>query len=363
MHRLRESGLAPFFMDEMDERALGLTEILMLAEMLVADEDGGINLPNPQRDWEDFYRALKAPLEKRGKQWNTVRGKPTPWIDLRKLKSIYGRSKGETRGRRPSWDHRPVAPPQNASAPSPTSRSKHATQNNEARSFTNSSGPIPNAQDPPSKGRQTYAHPTSGVSRQKKSGERPFAKSMGTIPEPKMVGASFTQPASRVQRSTERSRQKNNGERPFAKSTGTIPEIKACAPQRGRERFTQSLSDLDVDLSLSLVDILKQWSCQPPDYTKVYSLQHLLLTAQDTFPPTNPTVEPHVYFNKWKSLDNEAFSDLDGDELANILNRAVRKAKFFLHPDKLPKDATENQTFLFKELWTIIREKEMATFK
>ena len=30
---------------------------------------------------------------------------------------------------------------------------------------------------------------------------------------------------------------------------------------------------------------------------------------------------------------------------------AAKKAKFFFHPDKLPKDLTENQTQLMKILW------------
>jgi len=37
--------------------------------------------------------------------------------------------------------------------------------------------------------------------------------------------------------------------------------------------------------------------------------------------------------------------------------KAVRKAKFFLHPDKLPKDLTDNQSTLFKTLWDVIHEK------
>jgi hypothetical protein len=40
--------------------------------------------------------------------------------------------------------------------------------------------------------------------------------------------------------------------------------------------------------------------------------------------------------------------------LANIL--AVRKSKFFLHPDKLPSDLTNNQAVLFKTLWEVIND-------
>jgi hypothetical protein len=37
------------------------------------------------------------------------------------------------------------------------------------------------------------------------------------------------------------------------------------------------------------------------------------------FPPTNDTVEPHEYFNKWKTVDSEAFTNVDVDELAELL--------------------------------------------
>merc|ERR1712194_95825 len=99
----------------------------------------------------------------------------------------------------------------------------------------------------------------------------------------------------------------------------------------GRDRPPISKSNSSPDLNLSLEDILKQWSRQPPNYTSFYPLQHLLLTAQDTFPPMNPKVETHAYFSKWKPVDKEVFSDLDRDELLNMMRKAVRQAKFFLH--------------------------------
>ncbi len=39
-------------------------------------------------------------------------------------------------------------------------------------------------------------------------------------------------------------------------------------------------------------------------------------------------------------------------------NPASKKAKLFLHPDKLPKDLTENQTLLFKTIWDDLQAKE-----
>ncbi len=42
---------------------------------------------------------------------------------------------------------------------------------------------------------------------------------------------------------------------------------------------------------------------------------------------------------------------------------ASKKVKLFLHPDKLPKDLTENQAQLFKTLWNDLHEKEMLIEK
>ena len=59
-----------------------------------------------------------------------------------------------------------------------------------------------------------------------------------------------------------------------------------------------------------------------------------------------------------EKVDREAFEDVSGEELNELLKRAVRKARLFLHPDKLPKDLTESQTFLFKTIWYVISERE-----
>jgi hypothetical protein len=50
-------------------------------------------------------------------------------------------------------------------------------------------------------------------------------------------------------------------------------------------------------------------------------LQHFILTVPMMFPPTNDKVEPHEYFNKWKTVDSEAFTGVDGDELTELLLR------------------------------------------
>mmetsp|Transcript_43250 Transcript_43250/g.90883 ORF Transcript_43250/g.90883 Transcript_43250/m.90883 type:complete len:177 (+) Transcript_43250:1052-1582(+) len=109
--------------------------------------------------------------------------------------------------------------------------------------------------------------------------------------------------------------------------------------------------------------VLERWSHQPPDYKRPHSLQRILVTVPETFPPTNTKVEHHDYFEKWKTFDKEAFEDESGDELKELLKRAVRKAKFFLHPDKLPNDLTENQREVFETLWNVIQDAEAKLLK
>ena len=42
--------------------------------------------------------------------------------------------------------------------------------------------------------------------------------------------------------------------------------------------------------------------------------------------------------------------------LHSMLPPAHRKAKFLLHPDKLPKDLTERQSFVCKLIWDILAD-------
>jgi hypothetical protein len=54
-----------------------------------------------------------------------------------------------------------------------------------------------------------------------------------------------------------------------------------------------------------------------------------------------------------------AFSSLAIIELTFLAfpsRKAVRKTKFFLHPDKLPKDLSTEQTFVCKMLWDIVAD-------
>ena len=85
MHRLRESGLAPDLVDDLDERQLTIDEIHQLCNMMFVGGEGA-GLPNPNLSWSAFLQSLGGLMEKEKPQWNSVKNCFTPWIDTRKLK-------------------------------------------------------------------------------------------------------------------------------------------------------------------------------------------------------------------------------------------------------------------------------------
>lgn len=90
LHRLRELALAPPVIDRLNEEPLGLDEILEVCEMLFSNEDGvGVDWPHPKKDWDGFVRALRASVAKDVPQWNPVKKRMTPWIDVEKLASMH----------------------------------------------------------------------------------------------------------------------------------------------------------------------------------------------------------------------------------------------------------------------------------
>ena len=86
LHRLRECGLAPDFLDDLDEQALSPDSLHRLCAMIFG---GAPALPHP-RNWGAFLPALTARLLDAAPMWNPVKKKETPWINLRQLERVYG---------------------------------------------------------------------------------------------------------------------------------------------------------------------------------------------------------------------------------------------------------------------------------
>ncbi|KAG7373351.1 hypothetical protein IV203_034075 [Nitzschia inconspicua] len=96
--------------------------------------------------------------------------------------------------------------------------------------------------------------------------------------------------------------------------------------------------------------ILIQWALQPPQLQLLRPIEDLITTMHQVFPPALGVPE-HEYFTRWKAITSADISD--GEKLKKVVRKEVR---FFLHPDKLPHDFSEEQRFTCKLLWDIISD-------
>jgi hypothetical protein len=125
-------------------------------------------------------------------------------------------------------------------------------------------------------------------------------------------------------------------------------------------------------------NILLHWALQPPTYQTLKPIAELLCSIQTVFPPAFG-VGGHAYFDGWQTitesqlllLKNSSSSDNNNSNNNNnnnnnnnsnnsnggeAIKKAVRKLRFFLHPDKLPRDLTEAQAFTCKLLWDVTND-------
>jgi hypothetical protein len=76
LHRVREIGFYDKTLDFLDERAGSL--------------DG---IADPQVDWEAFVRRIESLAQAESMQWNSVTGRKEPWVNIQRLKRVYGRGR------------------------------------------------------------------------------------------------------------------------------------------------------------------------------------------------------------------------------------------------------------------------------
>ena len=102
--------------------------------------------------------------------------------------------------------------------------------------------------------------------------------------------------------------------------------------------------------------ILIHWALRPPQLNMLKPIDQLITTIHTCFPPAF-NVQSHDYFKKWKPISpndivlNKSVMGNSPDE--EKLKKAVRKIRFFLHPDRLPKDLNPDQQFMCKMLWDV----------
>jgi len=116
-------------------------------------------------------------------------------------------------------------------------------------------------------------------------------------------------------------------------------------------------SDGNQQASITLIkrNLLLYWALQAPSYQMLKPIDELITTIHAAFPPSHG-VPGHEYFTKFNPIPR---SDLVlGGAMGNSLSedklkKAVRKIRFFLHPDKLPRDLGPEQSFAVKMLWDV----------
>jgi len=102
-------------------------------------------------------------------------------------------------------------------------------------------------------------------------------------------------------------------------------------------------------------NVLINWALQPPNYNALRPIHNLVCSIHNVYPPAF-NVKGHSYFAKWKPVtesDLQISAAMGGTPDEEKLKKAVRKIRFFLHPDKLPKDLDEFQQFMCKMLWDV----------
>ena len=120
----------------------------------------------------------------------------------------------------------------------------------------------------------------------------------------------------------------------------------AAARQEGNADEEDDDPSLHTELKRN---ILLQWALQPPHMQFLRPIHELLSTVQTVYPPANG-VEAHEYFDAWQVMDLHQGHD------EKKLNKAVRKLRFFLHPDKRPHNFDDKHHFVCKLLWDVTND-------
>ena len=89
LHRLREMGYHDRLFDMMDERPFTHEELREYCSLLLIDKSPSDELPDPSADWKEFSKAVKTLLARQEGQWNPIKKKVTPWIDVKKMEKMY----------------------------------------------------------------------------------------------------------------------------------------------------------------------------------------------------------------------------------------------------------------------------------
>lgn len=84
LHRMREMGFYHKLFDLIDERPMQRDELPDFFRILYG-ADALDSLPDPQVDWARFLDRIVTVTNAQKLQWNPIKKKMTPWVDIRKL--------------------------------------------------------------------------------------------------------------------------------------------------------------------------------------------------------------------------------------------------------------------------------------
>lgn len=98
--------------------------------------------------------------------------------------------------------------------------------------------------------------------------------------------------------------------------------------------------------------VLNTWALKPPLRQELRTMDQLVTTVQNTFSLVGQPVP--MYFQTWTPV---SYNDLCTHHVldAALVDKAVRKLRCFLHPDKWPADLTPAGQGLCRLLWEILQ--------
>jgi len=126
----------------------------------------------------------------------------------------------------------------------------------------------------------------------------------------------------------------------------------AHIPAKYDEKSDEELSAATTQIKRN---ILINWALLPPNLNVLRPIDQLVTTIHTAMPPAFG-VSGHTYFTKFTPIaqgELVASAAMGNRPDETKLKKAVRKVRVFLHPDKLPRDLTSEQSFTARMLWDI----------
>ena len=121
------------------------------------------------------------------------------------------------------------------------------------------------------------------------------------------------------------------------------------------KQMAQQAQDEATAITALKRNILLHWALQPPAMQVLRSVDLLLCNIHKVFPPAFGLAS-HSYFGGFQAIVRSELTNASGVIEKEKMSKAVRKVRFFLHPDKLPRDFTEEQQFMCKLLWDVTND-------